>query len=416
MELSQTSESHHHSAAGDRLALLAVRYGEALLNADRLAAERVIGEALVAGVPPAQIQVRVVQAAMQHVGELWERERLTVAGEHVATVLSHQLLGCLREPLRIAQPRSRERIVLAAVEGEAHVLGLRMVTDVLEGAGFDVICLGADVPPAALHSFVAEHEPAIIGLSSARVLGSASLAEAVTAVHAGSPASRIVLGGHGVPVAWRDSGCPWVASADEVLDVVERLLERPPEPPLLLERLRGPTPPAASPSETTPGSAPLVTAYRVRALHDTVTGLPNRRAFDDRMVQLSAHAEEPRALLAIDVDHFRAVNDEEGQAAGDALLRRLGQTIRSAIRAGDVVARTGGDEFAVLLPACGVREARVVAEHIRAGVLAETHGVVTVSIGIAPLGVDARGAVIEAARALYAAKAEGRNRACAAVV
>ena len=64
------------------------------------------------------------------------QEEVTVADEHVATVLSYRALLPLQEPLQIAPPRSRERVVLAAVEGQAHVLGLRMVADVLEGAGF----------------------------------------------------------------------------------------------------------------------------------------------------------------------------------------------------------------------------------------------------------------------------------------
>ena len=91
-------------------------------------------------------------AAMGRIGELWEHGELTVADEHAATGLSYRALLPLQEPLQIAPPRSRERVVLAAVEGQTHVLGLRMVADVLEGAGFEVLYLGADVPSGALRS------------------------------------------------------------------------------------------------------------------------------------------------------------------------------------------------------------------------------------------------------------------------
>jgi hypothetical protein len=122
------------------------RYLAALCAADAPTAEAVVAEALVAGVAPTTIQVRVIGAAMERIGELWEQGEVTVADEHVATVLSYRALLPLQELLQIAPPRSRERVVLAAVEGQAHVLGLRMVADVLEGAGFEVLYLGADDP------------------------------------------------------------------------------------------------------------------------------------------------------------------------------------------------------------------------------------------------------------------------------
>jgi diguanylate cyclase len=116
------------------------------------------------------------------------------------------------------------------------------------------------------------------------------------------------------------------------------------------------------------------------------------------------------ALLVIDVDEFKEINDTQGHDAGDALLVRLGQAIRGAVRTGDMVARVGGDEFTVLLPLCTQSEASRVAEQVRTAVLEMSGGDVTVSIGGAPLGADRRGAVLDADRALYAAKAAGRNR------
>jgi diguanylate cyclase (GGDEF)-like protein len=162
-------------------------------------------------------------------------------------------------------------------------------------------------------------------------------------------------------------------------------------------------------SEVARRYARLAAEYHYLAYRDPLTALPNRRAFEDRMIELSRHGEEG-ALLVVDVDEFKEINDTQGHDAGDALLRRLGQTIRDAVRAGDTVARVGGDEFTVLLPLCTQAEARHVAELIRTAVLEMSGGEVTVSIGGAPLGADRRGAVLDADHALYAAKAAGRNR------
>ena len=193
---------------GDRrLAAIGERYLAALCAADVPTAEAVVAEALVAGVAPTAIQVRVIGAAMERIGKLWERGEVTVADEHVATVLSYRVLLALQ----IAPPRSRERVVLAAVEGQAHMLGSEMVADVLEGAGFEVLYLGADVPSGALGAFVAEHAPSVTGLTSTQTRDAPRLAAAIVAIHDAHPACRIMLGGnltyyerrHGKTVAYR---------------------------------------------------------------------------------------------------------------------------------------------------------------------------------------------------------------------
>jgi len=127
------------------------------------------------------------------------------------------------------------------------------------------------------------------------------------------------------------------------------------------------------------------------------------------MIALS-HAGQDNALLVIDVDEFKEINDTEGHDAGDALLRQLAQTIHGAVRTNDTVARVGGDESTVLLPDCTQAEAARVAEQIRTAVFAMSDGKTTVSIGGAVLAGDRRGALLDADSALYAAKAAGRNR------
>ena len=414
-------------ASDRRLAAIGERYLAALCAGDASTAEALVAEAVGAGFEPSAIQVRVIAAAMRRIGEMWAHGELTVADEHLASAISQRALLPLHEPLQIAPPRSRERVVLGAVEGQAHVLGLRMVADVLEGAGFHVLYLGADVPTSALSAFVAEHVPAIAGLTSTETQDAPRLAAAILAVHDAHPACRIMLGGNGVTDAWRDAPCPWVPDTTALLDAVERLLHGPPqELAAAIEQLRAsarsapttttsregerPTVASAEPSEVARRYARRAAEYRYLAYRDPLTALPNRRAFEDRLLALSLLG-KGSALLTIDVDEFKAFNDSHGHDAGDQLLRRVGHAIRGAVRAGDTVARIGGDEFTVLLPQCTHDEASRVAEQIRAAVQDATAGEVSVSIGGAALGLDRRDALLDADRALYAAKAAGRNRA-----
>ena len=87
------------------------------------------------------------------------------------------------------------------------------------------------------------------------------------------------------------------------------------------------------------------------AEEDALTGLPNRRAYEQRIVQTlnTLNADEHLALVIVDVDHFKRVNDEHGHQTGDQVLRALAQTLSGATRDGDFVARLGGEEFVVLI-------------------------------------------------------------------
>src|SRR4029079_14419969 len=96
-----------------------------------------------------------------------------------------------------------------------------------------------------------------------------------------------------------------------------------------------------------------------QASTDELTGLPNRRWFDRELRRAIDHARERReelALLVIDLDHFKELNDTLGHHAGDRVLAQLGARIRTALRGDDHVARLGGDEFAVLLPGAGAAD------------------------------------------------------------
>ncbi len=413
---------------------LARRYGDALRAAEAAAAEKVVEDALAVGLTPAEVHALVIQPAMIRIGDLWEVNAITVAEEHLATAISQGVLIKLLEPLAVAPPRSRERVLLAAVEGQAHVLGLRMIADVLEGAGFDVLYLGPSVPADALSGFAADRQPAITGLAFEMSIGVGALAESILAVHEACPETRIMLGGRAVPQGFVSAGYPRVANSVEVLSVVERLLSEPVHAaPRILDLLRprGPHRPFAPTdlfesnilAERLAGVAEEATetareyirragALKYLAFRDPVTDLGNRRAFDDRMYEHihAAGDDAAGALLMIDIDGFKQINDTHGHEAGDRVLRVIGTALTSAIREQDFAARAGSDEFAVLLPSASLEEAHAITDRIREAIAETTEPRATVSIGLAPLSPDARAVVLAADLALHRAKIAGRDR------
>jgi diguanylate cyclase (GGDEF)-like protein len=159
------------------------------------------------------------------------------------------------------------------------------------------------------------------------------------------------------------------------------------------------------------------------AATDFLTGLPNRRSFDatlDRELRSAQRHGDPVALILLDVDEFKTINDRFGHDVGDEVLREIAVRLRGACRAGDTVARIGGEEFALIVTRTAGEGAMGVAERTRAlfsdrpfvspaGELA-----ITVSAGVAEaggtLGFDTQEIFRAADGALYAAKEQGRNR------
>jgi diguanylate cyclase (GGDEF)-like protein len=173
-------------------------------------------------------------------------------------------------------------------------------------------------------------------------------------------------------------------------------------------------------------AAPILSGLRTlalaqsRAMTDALTGLPNRWALQDALRRLLAQAHRngaPLALLLLDLDHFKQINDTHGHDAGDQALAAVGHALTASLRESDVPARSGGEEFAVLLPDTPLKGATAVAEQLRAAVAAiklPIEGVhLSASIGVALLGLhghDADTLMRAADRALYAAKRDGRDR------
>jgi two-component system cell cycle response regulator len=156
------------------------------------------------------------------------------------------------------------------------------------------------------------------------------------------------------------------------------------------------------------------------AYRDELTELPNRRGASRQLDVLISRARRhghQLALLLVDADRFKAINDRHGHAVGDVVLRELAVRLRERVRREDVVGRWGGEEFVVALPETTPDGAAAVAEALRAGIArmpiaADGHALdVTVSIGVAAwTGQDLEDIVARADRALYAAKAAGRDR------
>jgi diguanylate cyclase (GGDEF)-like protein/PAS domain S-box-containing protein len=155
---------------------------------------------------------------------------------------------------------------------------------------------------------------------------------------------------------------------------------------------------------------------------DHLTGIANRRAFFEAAeleLMRSKQSPRPLSMILFDADHFKLINDRHGHHAGDALLRHLAALLTANFRQVDVVARVGGEEFAVLLPSTGLDGAMLVANRLRQAVEAQTVEVdgvkihCTVSGGVATMeaGLSGLDALMKRAdQALYVAKAAGRNR------
>ncbi|WP_432524584.1 diguanylate cyclase [Kineococcus sp. SYSU DK006] len=166
------------------------------------------------------------------------------------------------------------------------------------------------------------------------------------------------------------------------------------------------------------GRTELVARLREAAETDALTGLRNRRALDELLVHRFADAAARAgtcAVLVLDLDHFKALNDTHGHQAGDEALRAVGQLLRADLREGTVAARYGGEEFCVLAPDLAPAEALALGERLRARVQAVTGTAapLTVSIGVASFpqdGDDVAPVLAAADAALYRAKAAGRDR------
>lgn len=162
--------------------------------------------------------------------------------------------------------------------------------------------------------------------------------------------------------------------------------------------------------------------HRREALIDPLTGLLNRRGLEQRLEEIDGNGEDDSlAMVMLDIDHFKRVNDTYGHAVGDVVIRHVAQVMRGAVRAQDVTVRFGGEEFVIVMPRMSLVDAEKVAESIRVRVerlrLTRRQDQLkldpfTISLGVAirRAGEAFEGLFARADQALYAAKNGGRNR------
>ncbi len=161
------------------------------------------------------------------------------------------------------------------------------------------------------------------------------------------------------------------------------------------------------------------------AIYDTLTGLYNRRYFEERLgvdAQKSFYSRTPLSLVMVDIDHFKKINDTFGHTEGDQVLCKISSLLKTSVRKKDTVARYGGEEFILILPEAGLEESFVIAERIRRQVentsfeVGQAQVNLTLSMGISNFpshrAKSKEDLVKMADQALYDAKRGGRNKVC----
>ena len=222
-------------------------FGIALRDGDPAKAEAIAAEAVQKGVSVEVFYARVIAPAQEWIGELWQSDDASIAIEHLATAISQGVMARLFPRLLKAEIRSRAKVMLAAAEGEQHTLGLRMVADTLEGAGFDVRYLGADVPVDSVIEACRVHEPAALGLTVSMWLNVPTLILEIEEVAALDHPPAIFVGGRGVARAV-DAGLnvPAVGGCEEVVAKLTTLFDRIDQAPAVDPELMARVPPRRS--------------------------------------------------------------------------------------------------------------------------------------------------------------------------
>ena len=182
----------------ERLELLQQVFADALVRGDEPLAADAMSEAIQSDFDEGDIDEHIVAPAMRMVGDLWAQGEIGVADEHLATEITMRVLAVQREAFRVAHRRVTQRILFAAVEGEQHVVGLRMAASLALHAGFDVRMLGADLPVHGLLAALDRHDPVVVGLTATMPASAARLAKTLDVVAAAAPGMGLIVGGAAV--------------------------------------------------------------------------------------------------------------------------------------------------------------------------------------------------------------------------
>lgn len=214
-----------------KLDALRDRYLSAQLAGDRREAMRlVLDEGLAQGERVIDLQSKVIQAAQNEIGRMWQQNRVSIAQEHMATAISQLTLSALFERAS-PKPAIGKKLLLACVEGEQHDLPARLVADLLDLEGFDVRYLGANVPHDDLVKSIVSEKPDLIGLSVTMSFNVPQLRTAVERIRAVTD-RPIFIGGHATRWSQNLAFELHVDSAgdtpEELIEVARRLTEETP--------------------------------------------------------------------------------------------------------------------------------------------------------------------------------------------
>lgn len=195
-------------------------YLDLLMSSQRVAAHRLVSECMAAGEALATVNVRIIQAAMYDVGRLWQTNRISVAQEHLATAISQYVMANAFSRAEFAAPMARTAL-FANVEGNHHALGLRMVSDAFETAGWTAQFLGANVPEQSLLGQVDALRPDLLGLSVSMPQQLETARRLIGRLRAelGQGCPAILLGGRTINAldrVWQDLGADlWAGDAEQ---------------------------------------------------------------------------------------------------------------------------------------------------------------------------------------------------------
>lgn len=225
--MASSQENDSQRPDDERVTQMAGAYGYALVMGDEIAADIAIREAMDAGLTTVEIDEMVIAPAMWRVGELWERGELSVAEEHIATEITTRVIALQREARRVAESRRGRRVLLATPAGERHVVALHMVSNLLHGAGYDIVMVGPDVPADALGASVRLHQADVVCMSSTMPGQSRQTLETIDAIRQEWPSAAFVIGGSGLTAeAESRPEVRHCAGVSEAVDVVDAMVKR----------------------------------------------------------------------------------------------------------------------------------------------------------------------------------------------
>lgn len=198
----------------------------ALLAADLSAARQLVAQLRAEGAEIETLYANLFAPALRRVGEMWAVGEISVAEEHIASSLVEQLMALLYPEIFVARRSSRERVLMASTAGERHVIGLRMVADIFEGRGYDVLFLGADTPTADCVEASRRYAPEVVVLAAYTAEAAIELRLAARLLLEAHPEGAIVVGGDTAAIVDAldgDRRVEVVERIDEALPAMERI-------------------------------------------------------------------------------------------------------------------------------------------------------------------------------------------------